>query len=81
MAMRFLTDADNPGLAALVRVTVPGMAHWAGSGPEGETCGGCAEWTRLGNKRLCAKYRYMMGEWGKRYIPPLTAACKYFIPK
>jgi hypothetical protein len=79
MASPYLTDADNPELAARVRATVPGMAHFAGTGPEGKTCRECIEWTLVGRKRLCAKYRSLMDKWGDQYIPPLTAACKYFV--
>jgi hypothetical protein len=46
--------------------TVPGMAHFAGTGPENMVCGGCAYWVpppeRIGE--ACAKYAELMhGKW------------------
>lgn len=32
----------NEKMAQYQRETVPGMAHWAGSGPDGKTCRECA---------------------------------------
>lgn len=32
----------NPALAALQSETVPGMAHWANTGPAGQSCASCA---------------------------------------
>jgi hypothetical protein len=51
----YLTE-PNPELAALVKATPPGMAHWAGTGPAGKVCRDCAAWVLIDNRRLCAKY-------------------------
>jgi hypothetical protein len=79
----YLTE-PNPELAALVKATPPGMAHWAGTGPTEKVCRDCAAWVLVGRVRLCEKYKRMMGkdEWEtKKVIPSDTAACKYFEPK
>lgn len=69
---------------ANIRASVPGMAHFAGTGPEGATCGKCAHWTISLNRRgsyVCAEYARMMHveEGGK--IPKNTPACRYFKTK
>jgi hypothetical protein len=73
----------NPELAALVRNTSAGMAHWAGTGPAGKTCGECDFFVHveidLGTSTRCDKYRQMMnGKRGTERIPENTQACKYF---
>jgi hypothetical protein len=73
-----------PELAELIKATPAGMAHWAGTGPTGKVCRDCAAWVLIGNKRLCEKYKRMIGkdEWDeKKIIPSGTAACKYFEQK
>jgi len=63
-------------------ITSPGMAHWAGTGPRGKTCGNCAY---LKTKTVafvtghCDKYRQMMRNEGPA-IPARSLACKYFEP-
>jgi len=64
--------------------TVPGMAHFSGTGPKGKVCGVCAYWgsslQRLGE--ACAKYAELMGgKWHHRVIPFHTPACKYWAKK
>lgn len=76
----------NPQLDAMISDTIPGMAHWAGSGPPGATCGKCAFLvsTTIRSKvsTRCGQYTKMMdGEIGPRPIPKNTRACKYFEPK
>ena len=59
-----------------------GMAHWAGTGPRGTTCGECQFLTRVprgvGSSLRCGKYRTMMQKWGSTPIPESTPSCKYF---
>lgn len=38
-----LTVGFDAATEALLAETHPGQAHWAGSGPDGKTCHGCAE--------------------------------------
>jgi len=75
------------------KATVPGMAHFAKSGPAGKTCRECFHWDGCGEgdgyhsingryrgalkPRACNKYRELMGATGNA-IPHQTAACKYF---
>jgi hypothetical protein len=86
----------NPDLEQLRRRTVPGMAHFAGTGPKGKTCRECSEWTGCGKEagyyapkgahgglikpRSCDKYRELMRGDIGEPIPPDTMACKYFDP-
>ena len=58
--------------------TVPGMAHWAGTGPLGTTCAGCRFY-----RGWCQKFRRMIREkrQSKFQLPPTTPSCKYFEPK
>lgn len=65
--------------------TTPGMAHFAGGGPIGTTCGECRHLIEMidscsgKNKRSrCDKYREMMaGKVGER-VETMTPSCKYF---
>jgi hypothetical protein len=75
--MRHLTST-NPALEAAYRATPPGMAHWAGSGPVGRTCGQCLY--LVGHKRKhhrCYKYFQLMGRWSGE-IARVTASCRHF---
>ena len=69
---RFLTS-PNPEFDHKVKKTMPGMAHFAGTGPEGTTCGQCL--FRVGRRKVwrCEKFQ--------RNGPPIKAnleSCKYF---
>lgn len=68
--------------------SVPGMAHFAHTGPDGTTCRMCQFWGNpnktprrsegLLTNRRCRKFRTMnMGEWGAG-IPPDTPTCRHF---
>ena len=81
-----LTSGFTPDLSRCIQQSVPGMAHFAGTGPAGATCKTCAH---LGYERLtpsllakhfggCAKFRKLTGRHGPRAIPPSTPACRYF---
>jgi len=71
----YLTPGHNPTLAAQIAKTWPGQAHWAGSGPLGETCASCEH---LGYERQirgpkmktrrhsgCAKFLALTGRHGR----------------
>lgn len=82
MQQDYLTQPDQD-LAAKVRATIPGMAHWAGTGPRYKTCGECEHWVSIkvgvGTSTRCEKYTLMMrGAQGTKKIPINTTACKYF---
>jgi len=53
-----------------------GMAHWAGSGPEGLTCKECLHFEEKFKGR-CLKVHALTGQRGKPF-PAASAACKYF---
>jgi hypothetical protein len=81
---RGLTAVNHQAAASFV-----GMAHFAGTGPEGKTCGECYFWAngnpseRLANRRVkpraCAKYRQLAGREGTP-VPHHAGACRYFLP-
>lgn len=71
--------------------TFPGMAHIAGSGPTGKTCGGCKRWAEDGPQYYasgalkpdrCGKFHAMMRDaaWVStaRSVPHTAAACMFF---
>jgi hypothetical protein len=73
-------------------VTVPGMAHFAGTGPRNKCCGSCqffGYWKRVINqagnlvtsKRAtgCGKFHALTGKHGPAINKSLSA-CKYFEP-
>jgi len=84
----------DPVLESRRTRTVPGMAHFAGTGPVGKTCRECLHWTGRGNEsgyyaaggkfggvlrnRSCEKYRSMMHDTVGPTVPYSAAACKYF---
>ena len=77
---RYLTE-PNHDLARMRHDTIPGMAHWAGSGPKGQICGNCIHLTLLGGRKIlhrCSKYTQLMGRQGPKDIPDDTPACRHF---
>jgi hypothetical protein len=89
-----LTEVHAPELARQLRQTVPGMAHFAATGPLGRYCKGCAHFgyrrvSRNGagdvvrttlRKNSCAKFHELTGKHGPA-IPPDTEACRHFRPE
>ena len=57
-------------------LTVPGMAHFAGTGPQGKLCKDCQFYS--GNQ--CGQFRRMTGRAGKKFAST-TSSCKYFEQK
>jgi hypothetical protein len=94
LASRHLTAGYGPELAAQMRATKPGQAHWANSGPPGETCGRCDHlgfWQPVRNGAgdsvggrhragCCGKFFQLTGRHGA-VIPPGTGACRHFEEK
>ena len=89
----YLAAGYDPVLAAQIAKTRPGMAHWAGSGPFGRTCGDCSYltyWQQIrntadnivGTKRRhgCAKFRELTDRHGP-VVPKHAEACRYFAPR
>jgi hypothetical protein len=79
-----LTQPD-PEFAQKLRRTVPGMAHFAGTGPVGETCGTCGYLSEVTHRgrciNRCAKFTELMqGKVGDS-VPKHTPACRYFSPR
>jgi hypothetical protein len=85
-----MTKAYGAVLEQQIKTTVPGMAHWANSGPFGAVCGECVFWsyykirrTTAGDEvktkhvRACAKYRELTGKHGA-VLPANTPSCRYF---
>jgi hypothetical protein len=85
----------NPGLEMKRRVTFPGMAHFARTGPHLKTCRECALWTGCGiehgyyakggknrgslKPRPCVKYKELMLGEVGPGVPHDAPACKYFL--
>lgn len=72
----------DPELEKKVRRTRPGMAHWAGSGPEGAVCGHCIFWGYIAHGRQrtgksCEKYYRLTGLHGGG-LDKRQDGCKYF---
>lgn len=84
-----LTEPHDERMARLMRQTKPGQAHWAGTGPEGKRCHGCANWkpdgatgyTAKGDLRAgrCAQFRRMTGKQGAAFSH-WQLACRFFEP-
>lgn len=85
-----MTTPQGAAQAALEAAAVPGMAHWAGSGPAGETCRGCTHWgayvphkrdeVGLLRNRQCQKFKRMAGGVAGAGVPAPTMACRHFEP-
>jgi hypothetical protein len=75
-----------------IDITMAGMAHFAGTGPSGRTCGVCrhygydrkhyrqddGEWLERCNG--CAMYKQLTGTYGPA-VPPQTPSCRHFVPR
>jgi hypothetical protein len=68
--------------------SVPGMAHFSGTGPKQTTCGECSYWgynIEVGKSgamkpvESCLKYRALTGKHGPA-IKAALPSCKYFEP-
>ena len=57
-----------------------GMAHFAGGGPAGATCGKCEHYGWKEMEKKCVKFREMAHEWGAN-LKKAQSACKYFQPR
>jgi len=74
MAFDFMTKVDGvPGR----REVKSGMAHFAGGGPAGSTCGKCSFYGWKEMEKKCTKFREMTHEWGAN-LRKTQPACKYF---
>jgi hypothetical protein len=90
-ATPYLTSGYTPELTAQMRATRPGMAHLAGTGPDGATCGKCQHlgyWRKIQNATGdnidtrhyggCAKYFQLAGGKHGAVVPADTPACRHF---
>jgi hypothetical protein len=73
----------NTELARLIQRTPAGMAHWAGTGPSGATCGKCEHYDYFDAKMKrypngCVVYYASMRINCKTPIPARTPACRFF---
>jgi hypothetical protein len=85
-----LTKID-PEFERRVAMTLPGMAHWAETGPPGTTCGQCARYgyeapvrDRAGNTigvtrkdKRCELFWVLMRQHGAK-LPLQTPSCRHF---
>lgn len=77
-----LTDAGSIPAWQLDR-TQPGMAHFAGTGPDGQVCGGCLHWQSIprGSKMHCAKYVDLTGDRKLKPVLSSTWACRHWVKR
>src|SRR5262245_21135023 len=89
-----LTEGFDAITARSIALTEPGMAHFAATGPLGETCSNCGFWgywkqrrNKSGDvidsnfrKACCKKYHALTGQHGPA-IPPATESCRHFQPR
>jgi hypothetical protein len=77
-----------PSALELAERTPPGMAHYAGTGPEGTRCGDChyleADWHFGGTASgYCQRYRQLLEaigvEPGDYRIASATASCRHYV--
>lgn len=87
-----LTKPQGDEAAAQQAASVPGMAHWAYTGPADTTCRQCSFWGGKKHRRIasylggggelqphrCIKYRRLMGGRGGPGIEHQQPSCKYF---
>jgi hypothetical protein len=86
-----LTSPD-PEFDRRVAATHPGQAHFAGTGPNGATCGQCihlgylkrtytaaGEPTSAGKSNGCVEFLRLIGKHGPA-VPRHALACRYFKP-
>ena len=85
---RYLHQGDQ---GAMLAKSVAGMAHFAGTGPEGWTCRSCTHWGvtkeersrgdrrsfQTPKPRACQKFKQMTGKKGGE-VPGLTPSCKHW---
>lgn len=66
-----------------MNASMPGMAHFAGTGPDGATCGGCSHWHPIprANKQHCRKYVQLTGDSKGKPIPSSTWACRWWVKR
>jgi len=86
-----LTTAHAPEVARQIAASHPGMAHWAPSGPLGETCKQCAFYgyhrkyrDKFGDtirskfrRNACRKFFELTNKHGPD-VPENAEACRYF---
>src|SRR5262245_38293745 len=85
-----MTQTHPPELVQQIRASEPGMAHWAGSGPAGKTCGECQHWNfwrQIRNAsgavicteqhKGCQKYQQLTNKKGPEISRQLPA-CRHF---
>ncbi|MBR0730353.1 hypothetical protein JQ595_16500 [Bradyrhizobium japonicum] len=89
-----LTNAYDRELSRQIARTVPGMAHFAATGPFGCRCSDCAHYgyprvlrNASGNivkttirRQACGQFFKLTATHGPT-IPPNTEACRHFTPK
>ncbi len=92
----YLTRPEGDDESRRRAMTYVGMAHFAGSGPPGQTCRGCEHWLTNGwhadkmshrgalKDSVCDAYVRMKGKAASKSTPkvPHSAwACRYFEPR
>jgi len=82
MLNRSLKQEDTP-LNAMIARSHPGMATWAGGGPDGCVCWGCGDFnrpTKDTKKGSCNRFKRMTGRGPYQKIDPKTGKEKLVTP-
>ena len=82
-----LTMMHAPEIERAFKATVPGQAHFAGTGPAGAMCHGCEHWGAGGTRPLtmwqkarCAQFKVLTGKAGAP-VPGRSSPCRHFVPR
>lgn len=75
--MRYLRE--TPQEAAQKAAAIPGMRHFAGSGPKGSTCGHCRH--ALPAKPEADRHCGKVALTARQSFPATTPCCRYFEEK
>ena len=75
----YLTDGYHDDLTRQINATVPGMAHFAGTGPANTQCLTCKFWSKF-RKRACGKFFDLTGKHGPQ-INGNPQSCRHYEPR
>jgi hypothetical protein len=84
-----LTPVHEPALRSQIETSYCGMAHFAGTGPEGATCRQCAHWSSESGHykrddgvlkpRRCRRFASLNGGSAGDGVPHFALACRHYV--
>lgn len=91
LGTQHLKDGHEPSVAVSIKKTYPGMAHFAGTGPERAFCRTCVFWkSATGSHEYgsgtfptlrdhpCQKFRQLSGKVTNCRVPSHAEACRHY---